>query len=174
MSQRTAADGRVEVRVFDEAPVGPAAELIAACCASRHWIDALIRTRPHGSLDRLCTESDGAIAALTWMDLEQALAGHPRIGERAQGADQESAWSRQEQSAAATPEQGTKDAVRAGNLEYERRFGHVFLICATGKSAEDVLDALRLRLDNPPEVERELVRDELGQIVRLRLGKTFR
>lgn len=166
--------GRVDLADFDWAGVAAGAALLAPCCASRRWIDQLVRGRPHGSLAAITTASDAAIAELGWADIEQALAAHPRIGERAQGADRESAWSRQEQSAAATPEETTIEAVRAGNVEYERRFGHVFLICATGKSGEDVLAALTRRLDNAPAAEREIVRDELRQIVALRLAKTLR
>lgn len=168
-----AKDGTVELSDFDVDSAGDAAAVIAACCASRRWIDHLVGSRPHGSLAAITQASDAAIAELNWTDLEQALAAHPRIGDRARGADRESAWSRQEQSAAATPAASTQDALLAGNLEYERRFGHVFLICATGRSAEDVLTALSRRLDNPAAAEREVVREELCEIVRLRLAKTF-
>ncbi|PZS37036.1 MAG: 2-oxo-4-hydroxy-4-carboxy-5-ureidoimidazoline decarboxylase [Pseudonocardiales bacterium] len=168
-----ATDGRIDVAAFDRAEMAEAAVLLAPCCASRRWIDRLVGSRPHGSLDALTVASNAAIAELGWADIEQALAAHPRIGERAQGVDRESTWSRQEQSAAVTPEVATQEAVRARNLDYEQRFGHAFLICATGKSADDILAALTRRLDNAPAAEREIVRSELTQIVRLRLAKTF-
>ncbi len=171
MSDRTGSDGRVGVPDFDRAMPADAAALIAPCCASVRWIDALVAHRPHSSLAGITDASDAAIAQLSWPDIEQALAAHSRIGDRAEGADRESAWSRQEQSAAATPEADIQQALVAGNAEYEQRFGHVFLICATGRSAEDVLAALTRRLENPPDTEREIVRDELTQIVRLRLAK---
>jgi 2-oxo-4-hydroxy-4-carboxy-5-ureidoimidazoline decarboxylase len=158
MSDTTGGDRWVGLPGFDRATPDDAAALIAPCCASVRWIDELVARRPHGTL-----------AGIT----EQALGAHPRIGDRAKGADRESAWSRQEQSAAATPEASAQAALVAGNVEYERRFGHVFLICATGKSVEDVLAALTQRLGNSPEAEREIVRDELTQIVRLRLTKLF-
>jgi 2-oxo-4-hydroxy-4-carboxy-5-ureidoimidazoline decarboxylase len=167
-------DARIEVSAFDDAPPAEAATMIAPCCASLRWNDELVRTRPHGSLAQIIEASDAAIAGLSWLDLEQALAAHPRIGDRAQGADRESGWSRQEQAAAATPEAATQAALRAGNAAYEQRFGHVFLIFATGKSAEQVLAALRQRLGNAPEAEHEVVREELRQIVQLRLEKMFR
>jgi 2-oxo-4-hydroxy-4-carboxy-5-ureidoimidazoline decarboxylase len=164
---------RIELSVFDRAAPAEAARLLAPCCASMRWNDELVRTRPHGTLLRLTEESAAAIAGLSWPDIEQALTAHPRIGERAAGADRESAWSREEQSAAATPQARTEAALRAGNIEYEQRFGHVFLICATGKTAEQVLAALSRRLGNAPEDEHEVVRDELSQIVALRLAKVF-
>jgi 2-oxo-4-hydroxy-4-carboxy-5-ureidoimidazoline decarboxylase len=167
-------DARIDVSAFDAAPPAEAAAMIAPCCASLRWNDELVRTRPHGSLGQIVEASDAAVAGLSWLDLEQALAAHPRIGDRAQGADRESGWSRQEQAASSTPEAATQAALRAGNAAYEQRFGHVFLIFATGKSAEQVLDALRRRLGNAPESEREVVREELRQIVQLRLEKMFR
>lgn len=173
MSNTTGGDGRVNVPDFDRSAPADAAGMIAPCCASTRWIEELVQRRPHGSLGEITGASDAAIADLEWSDIEQALAAHRRIGDRAKGVDRESAWSRQEQSAAATPATATQDALLAGNVEYERRFGHVFLICATGKSAEGVLEALTRRLDNSPEAEREVVRDELAQIVRLRLAKLF-
>jgi 2-oxo-4-hydroxy-4-carboxy-5-ureidoimidazoline decarboxylase len=167
-------NARIAVRAFDRATPAAAAAMIAPCCASLRWSEQLVHGRPHGSLAGITGASDSAIAELSWSDIEQALAAHPRIGDRATGADRESQWSRQEQSAAATPEVPTEDAVRTGNVAYEQRFGHIFLICATGRSAQDILAALKRRLVNPAEIEREIVRDELTQIVRLRLAKLFR
>jgi 2-oxo-4-hydroxy-4-carboxy-5-ureidoimidazoline decarboxylase len=169
----TAEHEPAQVSDFDRVSPLAAAAMIAPCCASQRWVDSVVARRPHGSLARVAGASDAVIADLDWSDIEQALAAHPRIGDRAVGTDRESAWSRLEQSAAATPEETTREALRGGNVEYEQRFGHVFLICATGRSAEDVLAALTRRLDNTPDTEREVVRDELTQIVRLRLAKVF-
>jgi 2-oxo-4-hydroxy-4-carboxy-5-ureidoimidazoline decarboxylase len=164
----------VNVPEFDRAAAAEAGALIAPCCASQRWIEQLVSGRPYGSLAGVTAASDAALAGLNCPDLEQALAAHPRIGDRARGADRESAWSRQEQSGAATPEQTTQEALRTGNIEYEQRFGQVFLICATDKSADEILAALTRRLANTPETERDVVRDELTQIVRLRLAKVLR
>jgi 2-oxo-4-hydroxy-4-carboxy-5-ureidoimidazoline decarboxylase len=158
---------------FDQAAPAEAAKLISPCCASLRWNDELVRTRPHGSLTQVMEASDAAMAGLSWPEIEQALSAHPRIGERAAGTERESQWSREEQSAAAASEANTQAALRAANLEYEYRFGHVFLICATGKTAEQVLAAVRARLHNDPEDERVVVRDELAAIVKLRLAKAF-
>ena len=102
------------------------------------------------------------------------LASHPRIGERAAADSREGGWSRQEQSGAAGAAEQVRRELAAGNAAYEQRFGHVFLICATGLSAEAMLAALRSRLRNDPIAEREVVRGELVKIVRLRLAKAFR
>jgi len=193
----------VPVAELDRAPAADAAAMLRPACASTRWIRRLVDGRPHESLDRLIGASDAAIGALSWPDIEEALAAHPRIGNRAPsgagesaagepaagepadaepadagsrapGGDQEAAWSRQEQAGAAGAAPDVQAALGAGNLAYETRFGHIFLICATGQSAADMLAALRQRLSNEPGAEREIVRDELLRIVRLRLAKTFR
>src|ERR1022692_1840226 len=149
-----------QVAELDRATARDAAGLLQPSCASTRWIERLVNGRPHGSLSRLAAASDAAIAHLGWPDIEQALAAHPRIGDGAPGnaqeawggtqgaprSDRESSWSRQEQ---------------AGTAEYEERFGHVFLICATGRSAGEILSALRGRLGNCPVAEHEVVRAEL-------------
>jgi 2-oxo-4-hydroxy-4-carboxy-5-ureidoimidazoline decarboxylase len=174
----------VDVAELDRGTAEDAAGLLRPSCASTRWIERLVGSRPHGSLGRLAAASDAAIAALGWPDIEQALAAHPRIGDRAlrqetpgqetPGQDRESSWSRQEQGATANAGPDVQAGLRAGNAEYEQRFGHVFLICATGRSATEMLSALHGRLGNDAAAEREIVRSELVQIVRLRLAKTFR
>jgi 2-oxo-4-hydroxy-4-carboxy-5-ureidoimidazoline decarboxylase len=141
---------------------------LLACCASRRWADELLARRPYHDVGQLRSVSERVLAALEWTDVEQALAAHPRIGDRAEGASKEAGWSRAEQ-AGATP----NDDLVAGNRLYEERFGHVFLICATGLSGEEMLAALRKRLGNEPGAERDVVREELRKIVDLRLGKAF-
>jgi 2-oxo-4-hydroxy-4-carboxy-5-ureidoimidazoline decarboxylase len=141
---------------------------LLACCASRRWADEILARRPYHDLAQLRSVSEQVLRALTWADVEQALAAHPRIGERAAGTSKEAGWSRDEQAGATASE----DLV-AGNRLYEERFGHVFLICATGLSGPDMLMALRERLGNDPEAERDVVREELRKIVDLRLGKAF-
>jgi 2-oxo-4-hydroxy-4-carboxy-5-ureidoimidazoline decarboxylase len=162
MSDESALD-----RLNLEEPAAAEHDLLA-CCASRRWADEMLARRPYHDLAQLRGVSEQVLRALQWADVEQALAAHPRIGERAGGGSQEAAWSRDEQ-AGATP---NEDLV-AGNVVYEERFGHVFLICATGLSGEEMLTALRQRLGHDPDTERDVVREELRKIVDLRLGKAF-
>ncbi|WP_034239309.1 2-oxo-4-hydroxy-4-carboxy-5-ureidoimidazoline decarboxylase, partial [Saccharomonospora iraqiensis] len=103
-------------------------------------------------------------------EVDRALAAHPRIGERAEGADTESAWSRQEQ-AGVDAEEATRRALVEANRAYEEKFGRVFLICATGLSSDEILTALRTRLDNDPAREADVVADELRKIAVLRVRK---
>ncbi|MCW2944441.1 MAG: decarboxylase [Actinoallomurus sp.] len=143
------------------------AELLT-CCASRRWAAAVAARRPYGSAADLFAAADAAIRALDWPDVEEALSAHPRIGDRPAGDDRESTWSRGEQS-------GVGDADRAalaeGNAAYEERFGHVFLICASGRGAGEMLAELRARLANDPGSERAVVHGELIKITDLRLRK---
>lgn len=161
------------VPLFDASPPAEAAVALGPCCASTAWQDLVVARRPYGDLDSLARASDAALVTLTWDGVLEALAAHPRIGQRAGGDDVESRWSRAEQSAAATDDADVTTRLREGNVAYEERFGWVFLICATGKSPEAVLASLTGRLGNEPDVEQVEVREQLRQIVRLRLTKTF-
>jgi 2-oxo-4-hydroxy-4-carboxy-5-ureidoimidazoline decarboxylase len=146
---------------------------LLACCASRRWADELLARRPYHDLAGLRRVSHAVLAELGWPDVEQALGAHPRIGERAAGDGREAGWSRGEQAGVAGSSARTAEDLAAGNVAYEERFGHVFLICATGLTGEQMLAALRERLGNDPDAERDVVRAELAKIVDLRLGKAF-
>ena len=98
------------------------------------------------------------------------MAAHPRIGQRAAGQDRESQWSRQEQSTASGASTDVSTALHDGNVAYEQHFGHVFLVCATGRTPLQILEALTERLDNDEQTEQDVVRRELAAIVRLPAG----
>jgi 2-oxo-4-hydroxy-4-carboxy-5-ureidoimidazoline decarboxylase len=169
----TAEIGPIAVAEFDAArPADAAAELVP-CCASRRWVSKLVAGRPYRRLDGLSAASDRVLSRLDWRDVEEALTAHPRIGDGVSGPTREAGWSRQEQAGTAGTSPDTRQALIDGNLAYERRFGHVFLICATGLSAEVMLGSLQSRLHNDPVAEREVVRAELAKIVRLRLARAF-
>ncbi|RSN51341.1 MULTISPECIES: 2-oxo-4-hydroxy-4-carboxy-5-ureidoimidazoline decarboxylase [Actinomadura] len=140
---------------------------LRACCASRAWLAAVRGAGPA----ELRTASARALDGLDWAGVAEALAAHPRIGDRVRGGGRGPAWSRGEQSGADGAPAEVRDALIEGNRAYEERFGHVFLICATGLSAAEMLAALRERLGNDPEAERAVVRRELAGIVDLRLAK---
>lgn len=158
---------------LNHAEPGPAERELLACCAARRWADELLARRPYHDLAELREVSSAVLARLSWADVEQAMAAHPRIGERAAGDGREAGWSRAEQAGVAGSGADTREDLVAGNLVYEERFGHVFLIRATGLSAETILSRLRERLGNDPDTEREVVRAELARIVDLRLEKAF-
>ena len=149
-------------------PAEDAVAVLLGCCSAPGWARRVAGKRPFGSVDDLLTAADAAWAARTPDELEAAMAGHPRIGERGL-----SAQSRQEQAAVGS-DAGTIQALRDANAAYEDRFGHVFLICATGLSADDILASLRDRLTNDERTERAVVREELRKIAALRLRKLVR
>jgi 2-oxo-4-hydroxy-4-carboxy-5-ureidoimidazoline decarboxylase len=136
-------------------------------CASTAWARRLLAARPCATAEDLYTASDAAMAALTAADLDEAMAGHPPIGRPAPG-DPTSA---REQRGMAGASEGLKAEMLELNLAYQERFGHVFLICATGRTGEQMRDAARERIGNSPEREREIVRTELGRINRIRLAR---
>ncbi|URN10354.1 2-oxo-4-hydroxy-4-carboxy-5-ureidoimidazoline decarboxylase [Actinomadura madurae] len=148
----------------------PGTEDLAACCASRRWVGALAG-RAYADLGALRAASRRALDDLGWADVEEALAAHPRIGERAGGDTREAGWSRGEQSGMGGAALDVRHALVEGNRVYEERFGHVFLICASGRPAREMLGELLTRLGNDAETEREVVRGELAKIVDLRLAK---
>jgi 2-oxo-4-hydroxy-4-carboxy-5-ureidoimidazoline decarboxylase len=125
--------------------------------------------RPYASVDEVYRAADSALDELAQRDIDEALAGHPRIGERP-GAGH-SAWSDQEQAGVANAAHGFQGALADANRAYEQRFGHVYLICATGKSTGEMLAILHDRLTNDPATERRVVRTELGKINRIRLER---
>lgn len=136
-------------------------------CASTAWARRLLAARPYATADDLYAASDAAMAGLTTADLEEAMAGHPPIG-RPRPGDPTSA--REQRGMAGAPD-GLKAEMLELNLAYQEKFGHVFLICATGRTAEQMRDAVKERLGNAPEQEREIVRTELGKINRIRLAR---
>ncbi|WAZ25001.1 2-oxo-4-hydroxy-4-carboxy-5-ureidoimidazoline decarboxylase [Streptomyces cinnabarinus] len=142
------------------------AELHEAC-ASRAWGEWLLAARPYASTEDLYTASDTATAELTAADLDEAMAGHPPIG-RPKPGDPTSA--REQRGMAGASEELRAEMLEL-NLAYQDRFGHVFLICATGRTGEQMRDAVKERIGNSPEQEREIVRTELGKINRIRLAR---
>ena len=152
---------------FNSAPVdGPLGDALRAVCSAGRWVHGVIARRPYADLAGLLAGSDEVTLALDDAALTEALAGHPRIGERG-----ESAWSRQEQRGAADADEALRAQLAAANGEYEHRFGHVYLVCATGKSAAELLSICQSRLQNSPDAERAVVREELAKINRIRLTK---
>jgi len=137
------------------------------CCSSARWAAEVASGRPYASADQLLARSDQAVARLAPADLEQALAGHPRIGE-GRGADDRS---RREQAGVLGADPVTIQALADGNEAYERRFGHIYLVCATGRSAGELLALLQERLGNDPAAEWGVVRGELAKINRIRLAR---
>ena len=157
------------LNAFNDLPTREAVLGLLACCSSPAWAHVVAAGRPYAGADELFEAADAALAALDQRELDVALAGHPRIGERAEGAG--GAWSRQEQAGMDAAQPATMGEMAEGNRLYENRFGHVYLVCATGKSADELLAILRSRLRNDEQTEWRVVREELAKINRIRLGR---
>jgi 2-oxo-4-hydroxy-4-carboxy-5-ureidoimidazoline decarboxylase len=147
---------------------------LLALTASDAWADALLAARPFTSLEALLDASDAIVAGLDESQIDAALSGHPRIGERAAGLDEESAArSAREQAAMASADTDAQAAMTRANAAYEQRFGRIYLVAAAGRSAEELLSVLHRRLDNDPATELDEVRGELARITRLRLADAW-
>jgi 2-oxo-4-hydroxy-4-carboxy-5-ureidoimidazoline decarboxylase len=147
----------------------PEAEVVAAlsaCCSSPRWARQVAAARPFASVEDVVELATAVLAGLDETEVDAALAGHPRIGER---SDHPS--SRREQAAVAVADPDVLAGLAAGNEEYERRFGHVYLVCADGRAAAELLAVLRARLGNEPAAERRVVRGELARINAIRLRR---
>jgi len=150
----------------------PDAELepaLLACCSSPAWVGAILAGRPYQDVAEVLGASDVALAAMTESDVDSALRGHPRIGEPLTAASAES--SRREQAGVAAAEDSVRRRLAEGNRDYERRFGHVYLVSAAGRSARELLELLGERLANDPATERAVLKQELAKINRLRLER---
>jgi OHCU decarboxylase len=147
---------------------------ILACCGSTAWARKLVERRPFTDADSLIRTSDEVWNKLSPADWNEAFSHHPRIGERqapGKASAQSATWSREEQKFAAMADHSIEDALAKGNREYESRFGRTFIVCATGKSAPEMLDILHRRLRNDPETELRETAEEQRKITNLRIHK---
>ncbi|WP_073951280.1 2-oxo-4-hydroxy-4-carboxy-5-ureidoimidazoline decarboxylase [Streptomyces kebangsaanensis] len=152
---------------FNTLPEDTARAALLEVCASTAWAERLLAARPWATPDDFYAASDAALAELTDADLREAMAGHPPIGRPGPG---DPASAREQRGMT-----GASDALKAElldlNLAYQEKFGHVFLIRATGRTGEQLRDALEERIGNTPEQEYETARAELGKINRIRLAR---
>ena len=155
-------------------PPQEAAKEILPCCGSRAWASGMGSSRPFQDTATLLATSDRIWRDLPTADWLEAFHSHPRIGEP-RSAEESSArsqnWSAQEQSRAAETGDSLKLALAEANREYEDRFLRVFIICATGKSIEEILANLRHRLNNDDATELREAAEQQRQIVQIRLRK---
>ncbi|MGH7699341.1 MAG: 2-oxo-4-hydroxy-4-carboxy-5-ureidoimidazoline decarboxylase [Gemmatimonadales bacterium] len=148
-------------------PPDAARAALTRCCGSRRWVEAMLAARPFPNDAALRDTADRAWWALDRRAWLEAFAHHPRIGEPGRG----DAWARGEQAGADAVEAAVRRELAAGNLAYERRFGYVFLIRATGRGGAELLAELRRRLGNDPAEELRTAAGEQAQITWLRLEK---
>ena len=143
------------------------------CCGSTRWARTMTSARPFGTADEMLAAADRIWRALGPDDWLQAFRAHPRIGE-SRGSDtsgRSGEWSDQEQAGVRTARDAVRDRLAQGNRHYEARFGYIFIVCATGRSAEEMLAMLERRLTNHPDDELRIAAEEQRNITRLRIAK---
>ena len=151
-----------------------AEEEFLKCCGSPAWARSMARRRPFASFDRILQAASEIWPRLDPADWKQAFRAHPRIGQRQQSPCASSlaqAWSAQEQAGMSRAPVAVANALEEANQEYLAKFGYIFIVCATGKTAEEMLDLMRLRLNNSPEEEIRVASQEQDKITLLRLRK---
>jgi OHCU decarboxylase len=136
------------------------------CCGSIRWARAMTDARPFASSDRMSASADAIWASLSAADWLAAFGSHPRIGDAGAGR-----WSSEEQAAASSATQAVRERLAAANREYEARFGYIFIVCAFGRRADQILATLEDRLRNGAEAELLVAAEEQRRITRLRLAK---
>lgn len=157
-----------QLRWFNELSADEAVGALLLVCHSRRWATEVAAQRPFADVDALLTAADETWMALDGADWLEALDAHPRIGEH---GGRSAEFSEREQAGVGVAGDDVQAAIAAGNVEYEKRFGHVFLISAEGRSAGEVLANLRSRLGNDPDTELRVAAEEHRRITRLRIQR---
>ena len=158
---------------FNALPDGDARGLLLTCLDAPLWADRVVAGRPYETVGEVEAAMVAASAAISDEELEQALARHPRIGERADADRHDAAHSTREQSGVDRDDADLARRLEEGNRAYEERFGRVFIVRAAGRSGQDILEHLRHRLDNTDEAERAATIDQLTQIAVLRMREVL-
>lgn len=160
---------------LNEMPRAELLEQLRACCGSGRWVVEMSERRPFRNAEALVAAAERAADALGADDWLEAFGHHPRLGDveslRNRFGEASGGWSESEQSGLADASDDVLEKLAAGNATYEERFGYLFIACAAGKSAAELLDLLEARLDNAPDEELKVASEEQRQITRLRLEK---
>jgi 2-oxo-4-hydroxy-4-carboxy-5-ureidoimidazoline decarboxylase len=163
--------------VLNTLPVELAIAELLRCCGSTRWATLMAKRRPFASQATMMEVADATWWSLGRKDWLEAFASHPRIGVVPGGMQGDSprstgdSWARDEQAGMNAASDGLRERLAAANREYEARFGYIFIVCATGKSAGEMLAILEKRLPNPPVDEMNIAAEEQRKITRLRLEK---
>ena len=155
-------------------PADEAEDELLKCCGSKRWASEMVNGRPYESLDALIGNANDIWRSLQPGDWLEAFRSHPKIGEKKTASTtstQSQKWSNQEQAGVANASRETIDELATLNHAYEQKFGFIFITCATGKNSEEMLSALRERLEHDAAVECPIAAAEQNKITELRLRK---
>ena len=159
---------------WNRSSIDEATQAILPCCGSKAWAQGMAGRRPLADEAALIAASNETWRSLTQADWMEAFQNHPRIGESRPAmtpSAQSVEWSAQEQRDVEDAEAAVKIALAGANREYEQRFNRIFIVCATAKSAPEILEILRSRLNNDAETELHEAAEQQRQIMQLRLRK---
>jgi len=159
---------------LDLAPADEARRLLTGCCGSTRWVELMLARRPFGSANALRDAAAISWSAVSEDDWKEAFSHHPKIGERNLNQAKFAATrhlSEREQAGIADAGAEVLEQLTEANRTYEARFGYIFIVCASGKSAEEMLSLVRARLSNDPKAEIQIAAGEQAKITALRLER---
>jgi 2-oxo-4-hydroxy-4-carboxy-5-ureidoimidazoline decarboxylase len=161
------------LQAWNKADETAALDAMLACCGARSWASAMVALRPIDNVFELSEAADRVWAMMTEADWMEAFACHPQIGDRkpTQATGRFALWSGEEQSSVATADSAVLADLAKGNAQYEAKFGFTYIVCATGKTANEMLTILKRRLANDRASELREAAEQQRQITQIRLGK---
>jgi 2-oxo-4-hydroxy-4-carboxy-5-ureidoimidazoline decarboxylase len=164
----------MDIDRLNQLPVLEARDALTRCCGAARWVDGMLSRRPFRDAPDLFDQADRVWQALGPQDWLEAFTHHPRIGDlaslRAKFAST-AQWASGEQAGVQSADEAVLEALAEGNRAYEAKFGYIFIVCATGKSAAEMLAILQSRLPNHPELELRIAAGEQAKITKIRLEK---
>jgi 2-oxo-4-hydroxy-4-carboxy-5-ureidoimidazoline decarboxylase len=170
-------DQALTLNEFNDLPQAQARDALARCCGASRWVEEMLTRRPFDQFDDLLIAADEAFALLEPKDWLDAFAHHPKIGDtaslRAKFAST-ATWASGEQAGVGAASEDEVEALAQANEAYFQKFGYIFIVNATGKSAGELLQILLARLENDPETELTVAAAEQMKITHIRLHKLIR
>jgi 2-oxo-4-hydroxy-4-carboxy-5-ureidoimidazoline decarboxylase len=166
----------MDLAIWNSIPESQAFENLKACCHCQLWCQDMLKHRPFSNVDAVLKQSEKSWAALGEAEWLEAFSGHPKIGDLASLKTRFASTSHlasQEQGSVSQADAAILAQLAEGNAAYETRFGFIFIVCATGKTASEMLDLLKKRLSNSREDELKTAAAEQLKITKLRLQKLF-
>ena len=163
-----------EIKWLNSLPADEAINQFKSCCCATRWAEQMVHRRPFATRDELVATGNEVWWSLTSDDWLEAFRAHPKIGEKkavSVASVQSAQWSNSEQAGVRNASDETTELLAKLNREYETTFGYIFIVCATGKSAEEMLAILRERIGNEPGKELRIAAGEQAKITELRLKK---
>lgn len=164
----------MNLSLINELNADDAREAFLKCCGSERWAREMAEARPYAGDDELLRQAEQSFERLTRQDWLEAFAAHPKIGDLEslrKKYNSTKAWAQSEQSGVNGTTNEVLENLASGNQAYEQKFGYIFIVCATGKTAGEMLSILNERIPNSPENEFSIALAEQKKITQLRLGK---